>query len=156
MKHQLTIHYEEFSSFSELPEKERLMIEKASVICEKAYSPYSSFNVGATLLLSNGEFVSGSNQENIAYPSGICAERVALFFAGSNFSNESIETIAIVSRGELLKKDQILSPCGACRQVLNESEFRQKRPIRVILTSQDGRVVVFSSVVDLLPFTFGK
>ena len=156
MKKQLTIHYEAFSSFSELSETERLMIEKAILICESAYSPYSLFNVGATLLLSNGEFVSGSNQENMAYPSGICAERVALFFAGSNFSNESIETIVIVSKGKMLEMDQIISPCGSCRQVLLESEFRQSKPIRVILTSQDGRVVVFSSVVDLLPFTFGK
>jgi len=156
MKKRLTIQYEEFSGLNELSETERLMIEKAILICENAYSPYSSFKVGATLLLSNGEFVSGSNQENIAYPSGICAERVALFSAGSNFSNESIVSIVIVSKGELLKMGQILSPCGACRQVLLESEFRQSKPIRVILTNPSGRVVVFSSVVDLLPFAFGK
>ena len=154
MKKQITIDYQEFSNYSDLSEVENLMIQKAKLICENAYSPYSHFNVGATVLLSNGEFVSGSNQENIAYPSGICAERVALFFAGSNYSKESIQTIVVVSKGDLISFDGVISPCGSCRQVLLESEKRQDNPIKVILISQSNKTIVFNSVLDLLPFAF--
>lgn len=156
MKKQITIDYEEYSTWKELGEKECKMIEKAYSVCEKAYAPYSNFHVGATVLLSNGELISGNNQENLAYPSGLCAERVALFFAGANFAQESIETIVIVAKGDLVPFDKLLSPCGACRQVMLESEMRQEKAIRVLLVSQNGKTIVFNSVLDLLPFAFGK
>lgn len=156
MKKQITIDYEEYSTWKELGEEECRMIENAYSMCEKAYAPYSNFQVGATVLLSNGELISGNNQENLAYPSGLCAERVALFFAGANFPKESIEIIVIVAKGNLVPFDKLLSPCGACRQVMLESEMRQDKAIRVLLVSQNGKTIVFNSVLDLLPFAFGK
>lgn len=157
MEKEITIKYNEYSTWKELSEKEIKMVESAYAICEKAYAPYSKFQVGATLLLSNGEIISGNNQENIAYPSGLCAERVALFFAGANFPKESIETIVVVAKGDLLPVDKTLSPCGSCRQVMIESEIRQNnQPIRVVLVSQNGKTIVFNSVLDLLPFAFGE
>jgi cytidine deaminase len=156
MKKKITIHYEEFSDWKELDKKERSMVEKAYEMCATAYAPYSNFQVGAAVLLSNGEVVGGSNQENLAYPSGLCAERVALFYAGANFSKETIETIAIVAKGDLVPFDKLLSPCGSCRQVMLESETRQDRPIRILLVSQNGVAIVFHSVLDLVPFAFGN
>ncbi len=156
MEKQITIKYSEYLNWSELPEAEIKMVETAYLIAQKAYAPYSNFQVGATVLLSNGEIVSGSNQENIAYPSGLCAERVALFFAGANFSNESIQTIVIVAKGDLVPFEKLLSPCGSCRQVMMEYEMRQNKAIRVVLVSQNGKTIVFHSVLDLLPFAFGN
>ena len=156
MEKQITIHYEEYTDWSQLVESERNMVEKAYSMCENAYAPYSNFHVGATVLLSNGEYISGNNQENLAYPSGLCAERVALFFAGANFPKETVESIVIVAKGDLVPFDKLLSPCGSCRQVMLESEMRQSNPIRVVLVSQNGRTIVFNSVLDLLPFAFGK
>ncbi len=156
MEKEITIKYSEFLNWKELPLNEIEMVEKAYSMCEKAYAPYSNFQVGATVFLSNGELVSGNNQENIAYSSGLCAERVALFFVGANFPNESIKTIVIVAKGDLVPFDKLLSPCGSCRQVLMESEMRQEKPIRVVLVSQNGQTIVFNSVLDLLPFAFGK
>ncbi len=156
MEKQIIIKYSEFDSWKELADSEIKMVEKAYSMCEQAYAPYSNFQVGATLLLSNGEIVSGNNQENIAYPSGLCAERVALFFAGSNFPTEKVESIVVVAKGDLVSFDKLLSPCGSCRQVLMESEMRQNKNIRVVLVSQNGRTIVFNSILDLLPFAFGN
>lgn len=156
MNKQIIINYEEYPHWNELDGNECDMIEKAYSMCEKAYAPYSNFHVGATVLLSNGELISGNNQENLAYPSGLCAERVALFFAGANFPKEKVEKIVIVAKGDLVPFDKLLSPCGSCRQVMLESENRQDKPIRIILVSQNGRTIIFNSVIDLLPFAFGK
>jgi cytidine deaminase len=156
MEKQITIKYSEFDSWKELADSEIKMVEKAYSMCEQAYAPYSNFQVGATVLLSNGEIVSGNNQENIAYPSGLCAERVALFFAGANFPTEKVESVVVVAKGELVPFDKLLSPCGSCRQVLMESEMRQNKNIRVVLVSQNGRTIVFHSILDLLPFAFGN
>jgi cytidine deaminase len=156
MEKQITIKYSEFLNWNKLPASEIKMVEKAYSMCEKAYAPYSNFQVGATVLLSNGEIVAGNNQENIAYPSGLCAERVALFFAGANFPNESVETIVVVAKGDLVPFDKLLSPCGSCRQVMMEYEMKQNKSIRVVLVSQNGKTVVFNSVLDLLPFAFGN
>jgi len=151
-----TIKYEEYSSFSELNSDLLKLIEEAYIICEKAYSPYSNFKVGSVLQLSNNKLVYGNNQENSAYPSGICAERVALFYAGANYSTEKVKTIVIVSKGDLIEADTVISPCGACRQVMIETENRQSFSIRVILVARNEKVVIFNSVKDLLPFYFGK
>ena len=154
MEKQLVIHYNEFENHLGLSKTELMMLEKAKLSSEKAYSPYSKFNVGASVLLQNGSVLVGNNQENVAFPSGMCAERVVLFNAGANFSNERIQSILIVSKGDLLSKEQVITPCGACRQVILESEKRQGAPIKVILTSQSGRVIVFASASDLVPFSF--
>lgn len=155
MKKTITLNYQDLEDYTLLEAGDIALVEKAYGIAEKAYAPYSEFKVGAAVLLANGEVVLGSNQENIAYPSGLCAERVALFYAGANFSDQAVNTIAIVAKGDLLPFDKVLSPCGGCRQVMLESEIRQQEPFRVILVSQNKRTIVFSSAKDLLPFAFG-
>lgn len=155
MEKHLTITYEFYGSTNELSTAEQKMVESALESCKMAYAPYSKFKVGAVALLENGEFVKGNNQENIAYPSGLCAERVALFYAGANFPGVKINTLCVVADGDLLPKEQILSPCGGCRQVMIETEMRQEQKMRVILVNQIGQVIAFSSVQDLLPLAFG-
>lgn len=156
MKKELHFSYETLKSISELNEEDRILAENAFEAMDKAYAPYSKFNVGAALKLKTGEIIQGNNQENMAFPSGLCAERVALFYAGANHPGVEIETLCIVAKGDLVPKSQILSPCGSCRQVMLESENRQKNPIRVILINQDGSVLIVSSAKDFLPFGFGK
>lgn len=147
--------YQLFDSWEELESSDKKLIELAYSICDKAYAPYSKFKVGAAVLLKNGEVILGNNQENIAYPSGLCAERVALFYAGANFPDQAIKTLCIVAEGDLLPFDNILSPCGGCRQVMLEAENRQSENYRVILVSQNKKTILFDSAKDLLPFAFG-
>ena len=155
MEQKLTIAYEYFTTWKELSEIDQSLIVKAFEACETAYAPYSNFRVGASIQLSDGTILKGSNQENVAYPSGLCAERVALFYAGANFPNEKVDTLCIVAKGDLLPMDKILSPCGGCRQVMLETENRQKRSYRILLVNQDDTVTVFQSAHDLLPLAFG-
>lgn len=155
MKQEVSISFDRFDHWNELSERDQELVEKAFGVSKTAYAPYSKFHVGASLRLSNDTIVTGSNQENIAYPSGLCAERVALFYTGANYPNEMIETLCVVAEGDLLPKDKILSPCGACRQVMLETEVRQKQSYRIILVSQNGVTIVFHSAVDLLPLAFG-
>src|SRR5690606_20805716 len=100
MNKTLKIDYQEFESWSELTSAEQDLVKKAYQICDKAYAPYSKFNVGAALLLEDGTEVLGNNQENIAYPSGLCAERVALYYAGANYPNVQIKTLVVVATGD--------------------------------------------------------
>ena len=130
------------------------MIQKANATSLDAYAPYSNFQVGVSILLANNKVVLGNNQENIAFPSGLCAERVALFYANANYK-EKVKTIVIVSKGDLIPDNQVISPCGSCRQVILESEKRQGTPIKIVLVSQNKSVYVFNSILDLLPFGFG-
>lgn len=155
MKHTHSIDYEILDNWSELPTGEQELVRKALEACDDAYAPYSQFHVGAALLLENGMILKGNNQENIAYPSGLCAERVALFYAGANFPNEAVKTMAIIAKGDLIKPEECISPCGSCRQVIAESEFRQKLPIKLILVAQNNRTYVFEKASDLLVFPFG-
>lgn len=156
MKKQLQISYEQFKGTESLSGMDQDLLTEAWSISRTAYAPYSEFKVGAALRLKSGEVITGSNQENIAYPSGLCAERVALFFAGANFPDQDIETIAIVAEGALIDKESLISPCGSCRQVMIESEHRQNKPIKVILMNSNEDVVIFESVKDLLPLSFSK
>lgn len=155
MKKTVTVTYHEFEHFNELPKQEIEMIQLAYKIAEDAYAPYSKFHVGAVALLEDGTLVKGSNQENIAYPSGLCAERVALFFAGANYPNVAIEKLVVIAKGDLIQPDDCVSPCGSCRQVISESERRQAKPMQVILVSESGRTFVFDRGTDLLIFPFG-
>lgn len=148
-------NYTLLDSWKSLSDEHLALVEKAYESMERAYAPYSKFKVGAAAKLSNGTVVSGNNQENIAYPSGLCAERVALFYAGANFPNEEVDVIVIVARGELMPDKQLLSPCGSCRQVMLETENRQSKPMKVILVNQDERTMIINSVQHLLPFGFG-
>ena len=154
MKHQITIEYEEYSSVDELEAPMRELMQAAVDTTAGSYSPYSHFSVGAALRLGDGTIVCGSNQENIAYPSGLCAERTAIFAASAQRPDmRRYEAMAIVGRNA----DGVLceaSPCGACRQVLSEYEHRQGSPMKVLCYLGDGRVRVFGSVADLLPLAF--
>jgi cytidine deaminase len=155
MDKEFKFNYKLIDSVELLYNDDILLVEKAISGMDNAYAPYSNFKVGASIRLENGEIVVGNNQENIAYPSGLCAERVALFYVGANYPNVSIETICIVAKGDLIPIDSIIAPCGSCRQVMIESEQRQPKPIRVILVNQNKTVVIVESVKYFLPFIFG-
>jgi cytidine deaminase len=144
-----------YPNWESLQTVDKSVVNKAFEAMEKAYAPYSKFKVGAALLLEDGQIIQGNNQENIAYPSGLCAERVALFHAGAQFPGITVDLICIVAKGDLMPISQLLSPCGACRQVMLESENRQNKPIRIILVNQDNRTMCIDSVQNLLPFGFG-
>ena len=153
---QFQFQYQLYDNFQALSPSDQSLVSSAFSAMEKAYAPYSQFKVGASVLLSSGEVIQGSNQENIAFPSGLCAERVALNYVGANFPGDTIDTVVVVAQGALMPEAHLLSPCGGCRQVMLESENRQNSPIRVILVNQDNRTMVINSVKDLLPFGFGK
>jgi cytidine deaminase len=144
-----------YPNLESLPTIDISIVNKAFEAMEKAYAPYSKFKVGAALLLEDGQIIQGNNQENIAYPSGLCAERIALFHANAQFPEIAVELICIVAKGDLMPISQLISPCGACRQVMLESENRQNKPIRIILVNQDNRTMCIDSVQNLLPFGFG-
>ena len=155
MQKDFNFSFQLLPNWSTLETSDISLVENAFEAMENAYAPYSNFKVGAALLLENGMVIQGNNQENIAYPSGLCAERVALFYAGAQYPNSTIHTICIVAKGDLMPLDQLLSPCGGCRQVMLESENRQKKPIRIIIVNQDERTMCIDSVQHLLPFGFG-
>lgn len=156
MKKKITINYNHYPDTSTLSEVDRNLIESAEKAVQNAYAPYSKFSVGAALLLENGETVMGNNQENIAYPSGLCAERVTLFYAGANYPDQKVKKIAIASDGDLIGSESFLTPCGSCRQVMAEVSIRQKSSFEILLLNNDKSVLVFNSINDLLPFVFGK
>lgn len=156
MKKDFQFSYELLSDWKYLSIEDQVLVDKAYDALETAYAPYSEFKVGASVRLDNDAIITGSNQENAAYPSGLCAERVALFHIGSNYPKQSIKTICIVAKGDLLPLNKLLSPCGGCRQVMLESENRQQNKIKVIIVNQDNRTMVIPSVIDLLPFGFGS
>ena len=138
----------------ELPEEDKRLKNAAVEAAKDAYAPYSHFCVGAAVLLENGTIVKGNNQENAAYPSGLCAERVALFSAGASFPAVPVVALAITA----IKDGKIqpsISPCGACRQVILEAEQRYGRPLRTLLCGSDETIII-SSAKDLLPLCFGK
>jgi cytidine deaminase len=151
-KKRLIIEFVEHTTLQdEVDESDISLINKAENKLQNSYSPYSQFKVSSALKLSNGDVVIGTNQENAAYPSGICAERVALFSANSNFPDQNIDAIAIVTEQN---NPLPFSPCGACRQVMLEYEMNQKKPIKVILKSGNSKIWIFKSVNDILPFGF--
>ena len=139
---------------SELDKQDKELITNAKEAFITAYAPYSGFLVGASILLDNGEIVNGSNQENVAYPSGLCAERVAIFYAGAKFPEAKIKAIAVSVISKTFKVTDVISPCGACRQVMAEYEDKQAHPIKVILHSPTDDVLIANTVQDLLPFMF--
>ncbi|MCT4665834.1 MAG: cytidine deaminase [Flavobacteriales bacterium] len=153
-KHQFQLEYSEFPNKEALDTAKQKLLAKAREAQAKAYAPYSNFKVGAALLLENGEIVLGSNQENAAYPSGLCAERVAFFHYGATFSDSKIVSVAIVGGSNKFETLGILSPCGACRQVMFEYEQKQESDIQIILQSDSSEVYVMNSIADILPFGF--
>ncbi len=152
----ININYTEYDSAQMLPAEYRQLLETALKATENSYAPYSGFHVGAAVKMSGGETVTGSNQENAAYPSGLCAERVALFHAHHTFPNEAVKAIAIIAKdNEGNITPELTVPCAACIQVLVESEKRGNSPIAIIIGSAT-KVAVMDSVQKLLPFSFGK
>lgn len=138
---------------SELSPADLALVEAACSASESSYSPYSKFMVGAAVLLDNGEVVKGSNQENVSYPEGTCAERCAVFAAGATYPRHSITSIAIAAQNEVGFTPNPITPCGACRQVLIEAEHRAGHAIRVILYGR-SKVYIINSVESLLPLQF--
>lgn len=155
-KQSFQFQYESYDSSAELPEADRLLVEEARQVTSKAYAPYSHFHVGAVARMKNGQKVSGTNQENAAYPVGICAERVLLSNAAMMFTGLPIETMAITYHNTQGDSSRPVSPCGMCRQSLVEYEERQGGPIRLILTGMEGKVIVLTGSTLLLPFSFGS
>ncbi len=152
-KHVFTTTFTEYADDKELAASDLELLEQARAASRKAYAPYSNFYVGAALRLENDVVVTGNNQENAAYPSGLCAERVAIFSAGANYPDSAISVIAICCMTEN-KTGKPFSPCGGCRQVLGEYENRHGKPMRIILGGLKGTSYVIESVKDLLPLAF--
>lgn len=150
---QITITYNEYT-FGELSDWQEMLVKKSVEAQASSYSPYSNFKVGTAILLENDEIVLGSNQENAAYPSGLCAERVAVFSSTVLHPNIKIKAIAISASTEKFDLNELLAPCGACRQVMLEYEHKQGEEIKVLLKGIGSQVVEFSSVKDLLPIPF--
>ena len=144
----------EVYAYNELDSESQRLNHAAREAAKKAYAPYSHFQVGAALLLDNGEILSGSNQENASYPAGSCAERTVLFYAGAHHPDKAVSRLAIVAFNPQGQVEQI-SPCGICRQVLLETEQRQGSPISIWLFGQTA-IYCFPSATSLLPFCFGK
>lgn len=142
--------------FNELDEAEQQLIDKAKSAYSNAYAPYSGFLVGSAVLLENNEIICGNNQENVAYPSGLCAERVALYYAAANYPNVKVKTIAISAKSKTYDITDVVSPCGACRQVMAEYQQNQHKNIRVLLHSPNNELLIANSVEDLLPFMFNS
>jgi cytidine deaminase len=143
-----------FENIQELPEIEKNLMLKAIEVRKNAYAPYSNFKVGAAILLDNGETVVGSNQENAAYPSGLCAERVAIFYAGATYPEATILKIAITAASENQKTITPIPPCGACRQSIAEYEIRQDSSIEIWFMGETGAIHQSASLKNLLPFMF--
>ena len=150
---QLNIKYEEFASAAEMSPDDQKLVDLALEAQKGSYSPYSHFQVGAALKLADGTIVKGANQENAAYPSGLCAERTALFWAGANYPDVPLDTLAIAGSDHGVLCESPASPCGSCRQVMAEYQKKHGRPLKVILVGSK-RIRKFYKVDDLLPFIF--
>jgi len=143
-----------YDSLEELSPEDKNLMEAAVKATKTSYSPYSNFKVGAALLMKDDSIVSGSNQENAAYPSGMCAERVAIWKAASAFPGMTIKKIAITANSPTKKVDKPVGPCGACRQSLLEYEVNQKEPMEIIFMGEVGKIVKVESITAMLPFSF--
>ena len=153
-KKELKIVINEFAGTDELSEEDRKLLEEAAKSAAQSYAPYSEFHVGAAVLLENGEIICGSNQENAAYPAGLCAERVALFYANSHYPNVKVLALAISAHADHFIIDKPISPCGTCRQVIAETENRQQSKIKILMRGESGPVNMTEGIENLLPLTF--
>jgi len=147
--------YTEFDSPAELDKRDQELLLSAKKAAKNAYAPYSGFRVGAAVRLASGKIVTGTNVENAAFPSGICAERTALSSASSNFPGDipfALAVSAVIENGD---KADVVSPCGNCRQVIAEEEYRNGTPIRIILDGKN-KVIVVEKGADLLPIQFNR
>jgi len=150
---EIHINIEEYKSPDELSAEEQQLIQRAIESARDAYAPYSEFCVGACLLLENGTYISGNNQENAAYPDGLCAERVAIFAANANHPGSPVKMMAVTAVFQDKLLDQPVYPCGSCRQALLESELRFNRPVRILMYGKEG-ILAVNSIKELLPLSF--
>ncbi|MDR1225977.1 MAG: cytidine deaminase [Prevotellaceae bacterium] len=150
---EVKIEVAEYASVAELGAEDAMLVQRAKEMANNAYAPYSKFQVGAAVLLANGEVVTGANQENAAYPSGLCAERTALFYAGAKYPDVAVKTIAIAAQTDHKYCDQAVYPCGSCRQVMLETEKRGQQPIKVIMVGERA-IEVVKDAASLLPLHF--
>jgi cytidine deaminase len=158
MKIQHSIEYQIFETYEDLEANLQELLKASKEAVSLSYAPYSKFHVGAALLMSNGEIVKGSNQENASFPAGICAERVALSAASSFYPNEKIMAVAISyhNSSDESSTENILSPCGICRQSLLEATQRQQSHIKVILSNPQGKIIYLENADHLLPLAFSS
>lgn len=152
----ITTTFEVFNSIADLPEEIQALMHQAIAVRKNAYAPYSHFRVGAAILLDNGKTVLGSNQENAAYPSGLCAERVAIYQAGAVYSEAKMLTIAISAASDSNPTLSPIPPCGSCRQSIAEYEFKQDTPIEIYFMGETGEIYKSNSINNLLPLSFNK
>jgi cytidine deaminase len=145
-----------FNGINDLPQVIQSLMQQAIEVRKNAYAPYSKFRVGAALLLENQKVVVGSNQENAAYPSGLCAERVAIFQAGAIYPNIRITKIAITAASDTNPTQSPIPPCGSCRQSIAEYEFKQESPIEIYFMGETGEIYKSNSINNLLPLSFDK
>ncbi len=151
---EIIIKYQSFKKSSDLQTPDKGLLDSAKLAVKSSYAPYSHFEVGAAVRLANGEIVKGSNQENSAYPSGLCAERVAIFAAGVQYPGVEIESIAITAVSRDNELNGPVTPCGACCQVMLEAENNSSKPIKIIMHGQDDSCYVTNTVRSVLPFSF--
>ncbi|KAF2326973.1 MAG: cytidine deaminase [Flavobacterium nitrogenifigens] len=152
----ITSSFTIFDNLNELPADIQDLMTQAVEIRKKAYAPYSKFKVGAALLLDNGKIILGSNQENAAYPSGLCAERTAIFYAGSTYPEAKILKMAITAASDTNQTTAPIPPCGSCRQSIAEYEIKQDTPIEIYFMGEIGEIYKSSSLKNLLPLMFDK
>ena len=150
----INVTYQEYSSVEEMTPEDQALVAAALEAQKGSYSPYSDFQVGAALLLANGVIVKGANQENIAYPSGLCAERVTMFAAMAQYPGVPFEALAVTAHSESTLIDEPVAPCGACRQVMVEVEQQSKQPLRVLCQGETGPIFAFDGIESLMPFIF--
>ena len=150
---EIKIAYTEYASLDELSAQDRVLAEAAIEAVATSYAPYSNFNVGAAVRFNDGEIIKGSNQENAAYPSGMCAERTALFYAGAVHPEKAITKIAIAAGQKGVLVSEPVTPCGACRQVMAQYQTKGGKPMEVILIGA-AKIWKFTKVNDLLPLIF--
>ncbi|TMM56301.1 cytidine deaminase [Maribacter algarum] len=155
-KQNIAFELEIYESIDELHEVDQKLMIVAVEARKNAYAPYSNFQVGAALLLENGEVVIGNNQENASYPSGLCAERVAIFQAGAKYPGVVIISIAISATSINYKVDTPAAPCGNCRQSISEYEVKQDQPIQILMMGEVGEVLKCNSIADILPLAFNN
>jgi cytidine deaminase len=154
MQKEFKINFETIESYDELDETEKKLFDAAKNAREKAYAIYSDFYVGCAILLENGEIITGNNQENAAYPSGLCAERTTIFWTSANFPNVKIKKLFVIGAPKNVIKSTPIPPCGACRQTILEYEAKQKVEIKIYFASPKGLIYKTKSIRDLLPFSF--
>jgi cytidine deaminase len=152
INHEIKINFEEYTSVNELNKADKELCLEAVKALANSYSPYSKFRVGVAMRLQSGKIIYASNQENVAYPSGLCAERVALFYWGANHPDDPIESMAITAHSDEFKIQKPVTSCGACLQVLAEYEKKQDRAIKMLLYCQDGPVWIATGIESFLPF----